>query len=473
MEERCDSTTPVPSGSFWADLRVAMTGGELDYTAGRMGRAIVLLAIPMVLEMSMQAVLGLVDIYFVGQLGAGAVAVVGGTHAMVTIVFAISMGLAMAATAMVSRRIGELDPEGASRSAGQALIAGAAVSLPISVVGLTLTSTLLGVVNVSDAAIEAGSGYAAVMLGGNATIVLIFVGNAIFRGAGDAMAAMKVLWIANILNMVLDPLLIFGWGPIPAMGVTGAAVATVIGRGVGIAYQLWLLFGGRQRVRLSRARLRPDWPLARRLLRVALPAMVQWAVGSMGWLFLYVIVGGYGDDAIAGYTYAVRIIIFALLPSWGVANAAATLVGQNLGAGQPDRAERSVWIAAGANAVFMGVLSVIFILAADPFILIFTDDPAVMPYARDCIRIASYSYTFFGLGMVAMQAFNGAGDTVTPTWINLFCYWLVQVPLAWGLADGAGWGPDGAFWAISVAQTALAVVAITAFRRGSWKTREV
>ena len=450
-----------------------MRGGELNYTTGGIGRAVALLAVPMVLEMAMQAVLGLVDAYFVGRLGEGPVAVLGGSQSMLILVFAVAMGLAMAATAIVSRRIGEGDREAASRAAAQALVLGLVVSIPFTIVGVLFPKQLLMLVNVSEPAIEDGWGNTAVLFGGNATIVLLFVANAIFRGAGDAMAAMKALWIANIINMALDPILIFGLGPIPALGVTGAGLATVIGRGVGVGYQLRVLFGGRGRIGVAPSALRPELAEIRRIGKIASPGMVQYTISSAGWLFLYAILGKFGDAVLAGYTFAVRGIIFVLLPSWGMANAAATLVGQNLGAGKPRRAEQSVWVVSLSNVVFLAAMALAVVIWAEEFIGLFSGRAEVVAYGADALRIAAYSFVFFGFGMVAIQAFNGAGDTRTPTWINLFCYWVLQIPMAWVLANPVGWGPRGVFVSITIAQSVLAVVALVAFRRGTWKEQEL
>ena len=465
---------PAPGDQpFWAELRQTVVGGRLDYTSGGLGRAVALLAVPMVLEMAMQSVFGLVDVYFVGKLGGDAIAVVGGAESMLVIVFAISAGLSMGTAATVARRIGEKDPEGASLVAAQALGLGILVSLPLAAVGVLFAPELLGLVNVAETAISSNSSYCAILLGGNVTVMLIFLLNAVFRGAGDAMISMKVLWLANILNMVLDPILIFGWGPIPAMGVAGAAVATVIGRGVGVAYQLRTLFRGGSRIRITRADLRRDPRIVRRLVRVSLPAVGQYFIGSAAWLLLYGVLGRFGSEAQAGYTVAVRVIMFALLPSWGMGNAAATLVGQNLGAGRPERAERAVRIAAGCNVLFLGVISFFFVLWAEPIVALFADQASVVSFGRDCLRTVSYSFVFFAFGMVVVQAFNGAGDTTTPTWINFFCYWFLQIPLAWLMSAPLGMGPQGVFLAITLAQSVLAVVSLLLFRRGSWKKREV
>lgn len=464
---------PAPRSSLWGDTKAAILGSHQDFTTGSIGRAVFILSVPMMIEMVGQSIFGIVDAFFVGRLGAASLAAVGLTDSLLTIVFAVALGLAMATTAFVARRVGEGNPGEASRGALQALVLGTLVSLPFALAGVIFAPRLLGLLGAEAETIRAGSSYTAVVLGGSSTVFLLFLINAIFRGAGDATLAMKALWLANLLNIALDPLLIFGWGPIPAMGVTGAGVATTLARGIGVVYQLRLLTRGIGRLQVRFAELRFDGAIARRLLRIAGPGMLQYLVGTGSWLVVMRIVALFGSAAVAGYTIGARILIFALLPSWGMANAAATLVGQNLGAGKPDRASRSVWIAAGANAVFLAGVGALLILFGRLLVEPFSPDPAVVDFGADCVRIISYSYVFFAVGMVAIQAFNGAGDTSTPTWINFLCLWLLELPLAYVLARTLGWGAEGVFWAITTAQGALAVVGVLAFRRGSWKTRTV
>lgn len=458
---------------LWADLREALTGSEQDFTEGHLSRAILLLSVPMVLEMVMESVFAVVDVFFVARLGADAVATVGLTESVITLVFAVAIGLSMSITAMVARRIGEKDHAGAAVAAVQALALGVFVSLPISVVGVLFAPDLLRLMGASPGIIANGSGYMAVMLGGNITIMLIFLINAIFRGAGDAAIAMRSLWIANIINCVLDPCFIFGWGPFPEMGVTGAAVATNIGRGLGVLYQLYALFYGNSRIQIQRTQFRLDFEVMWRLMRVSLGGIFQFVVATASWLGLVRIVAIFGSAALAGYTIALRIIVFALLPSWGMSNAAATLVGQNLGAGKPERAERSVWLTGLCNVIFLGIVTIVFIVFAEPLVYLFTRDPEVVPFAVDCLRYISYGYVFYAFGMVMVQAFNGAGDTITPTIINLCCYWLFQIPLAYGLALSFDLGAQGVFAAITISESILAVVAILVFRRGKWKERKI
>ncbi len=457
----------------WATVRLAIAGTEQNFTSGSIGRAIMLLAVPMVLEMVLESVFAVTDAFFVSRLGIDAVATVGFTEAMVTLVFAVAVGMSMATTAMVARRIGEQDEEGATVAAVQAVALGIIVSLLIAIPGALFARQLLGLIGGTPELVAAGSGYTAVLLGGSTTIMLLFLINAIFRGAGDAATAMRVLWVANGINIVLDPCLIFGLGPFPEMGVTGAAVATTIGRGTGVLLQLWILFRGNTRVRFTARLLKIRPRVMLRLLRVSLGGVMQFLIGTSSWVCLVWIIGRFGSGAVAGYTIAIRIIIFAIMPAWGLANAAATLVGQNLGAGKPERAETSVWRAALYNMLFLVGLAVFFVAFAGPIIRLFTDDPQVVAFGTDCLRFISYGYGFYAYGMVMVQAFNGAGDTTTPTVINFFCYWLFQIPLAFALANWTAFGATGVFIAITVAESLIAVVGILAFRRGTWKKRRI
>ncbi len=455
------------------DIRDSLSGGEQDYTSITIGRAVTLLAIPMVLELLMESVFALVDVFFVARLGANAVATVGLTEAILTVVFSIATGVAMATTAVVARRIGEKQKEEAGQAAAQSIYLGLLVSIPLALFGIVYPAKLLLWMGASESVVSVGKGYCSVMVTGNATIMLLFILNAVFRGAGDAVLAMKVLWFANLLNILLDPLLIFGIGPFPQMGVTGAAAATTFSRGMGILYQVYLLQRKRARVPLGLPHLRLNVPLMLHVARVAVGGTLQFLIGTASWLALVRIIAIFGSSALAGYTIAIRVIIFAILPSWGMSNAAATLVGQNLGAGQPERAEKSVWITGLANMVFMTFITVTFVALADPISRLFTDQPAVLPFAVDCLRYISYGYVFYAYGMVMVQAFNGAGDTYTPTVINIFCYWLFQIPLAFLLALTLGLGAKGVFIAIAVSESVLAVAAIAVFRRGKWKQQKV
>ena len=455
------------------DIVEAVKGTDQDFTNVSLGRAILLLAVPMVLEMIMESIFAIVDIFFVSKVGADAVAGVGITESLLTIVYSIAVGLSTATTALVARRIGEKNPGKASVTAFQAILAGSFISLFFAIPGIFLASDLLRLMGASPEVIETAHPYTAVMLGGNVIIMLLFVINAIFRSAGDAAISMRVLWLANIINMLLDPCLIFGLGPFPELGVEGAAIATVIGRGIAVVYQFILLFKGRGRVKLLVDRLKLDFAVMKQLLRVSMGGIGQSLLAHSSWIFLVRIIAIFGSDVLAGYTIAIRIVIFSLLPSWGLGNSASTLVGQNLGAKKPWRAERAVWITGFINMALLGIVGVIFVLFPAFFIRLFIDDPAVIKTGAVCLRIISYGYLAYAFGMVMTQAFNGAGDTVTPTWINLFCFWFLEIPLAWSLAVYFGVGEKGIYFAIVIAETMLAVVGTLLFRRGRWKTREV
>ncbi len=473
MSDHSPSSTASRSRGLLRDLRNALAGSDQDFTQGHLGRAIVLLAIPMVLEMLMQSIFELADIFFVSRLGAEAVAAVGIVASLLIFVFAIGIGLSMATTAMVARRIGEKDPEAASATAFQAIVLAVAISVPIAIAGIIYIEDLLRLMGATEAVIEVGTTYGVVLFGSNATILLLFLINAVFRGAGDASLAMRALGFSNALNILLDPLLIFGIGPFPEMGITGAALATAIGRAVGVAYQVRLLVRGTGRLHLTKSSMRINPTVVQRMLRISGPGVLQYLVGSATWILIIRLVAGFGSAAVAGYTIGVRVIIFALLPSWGMGNAAATLVGQNLGAHKPDRAERAVWITSGANAVFLTLVGVL-LLAADRAIMhVFSTEANVIAVGAMLLRYVAYTYPFFAIGTVMVQAFNGAGDTSTPTWINLFCYWLFQLPLAYVLAHPVGWGVQGIFVGIAAAQIAFAVVGVWLFRRGLWKLKAV
>jgi putative MATE family efflux protein len=477
MAENEPIFSPGPEAALetgaWATVKLALAGKELDFTTGPVGRAIVLLAIPMVLEMVMESVFALTDAFFVSRLGTDALATVGLTEAMITILFAVAIGTGMATTAMVARRIGERDVSGARVAAAQSILLGLAMAVVVALPGALFAKDLLRLMGGTPELVASGHGYTRVLFGGSATIMLIFLLNAVFRGAGDAAIAMRVLWIANACNIVLDPCLIFGLGPFPELGVMGAAVATTIGRGVGVAIQLWVLFRGGSRIRLKISDLVPQIPIILRLFRLSVGGILQFLIGTSSWVVMVWIIGSFGAAAVAGYTLAIRLIVFAILPSWGLANAAATLVGQNLGAGQPERAEISVWRTGFYNMVFLLCVAVVFIAAAGPLIRIFSIQPEVTRYGVSCLVWVSIGYPFYAWGMVMVQAFNGAGDTYTPTVINFFCYWIFQLPLAYLLAHGTGLGATGVFIAITAAESLIAVVGIFFFRRGRWKHREV
>jgi putative MATE family efflux protein len=461
---------PPPARSrFWSDVREALRGSEHDYTKGPIGRSILLLAIPMVLEMAMESVFAVTDVFFVGRLGPDAVAAVGLTESMLALVYALAMGLGIGTTAVVARRIGEKDREGAANAAVQSILLGVAGAVLLGSAGVAFAPRLLALMGASPEVLRIGSGYTRVMLGGEATIVLIFVVNAVFRGAGDAAIAMRVLWLANAINIVLGPCFIFGLGPFPQLGVTGAAVATTIGRGTGALYAMSRLLRPGSRVAVGRRHLRLDPGVMRTVARLSGSAAFQSIVGMASWIGLVRIVATFGSQALAGYTIGIRAAVFALLPSFGMSNAATTMVGQALGARDPDRAERSVWRACLYNLVFLSLVGLIFVLFARPIVSAFTADAKVLAYGTDCLRIIAAGFPFYAYGLVLSQSFNGAGDTLTPTLLNLVVFWLWELPLAWVLAVKLGLGPRGAFVAVGVAFSTLAVVAAAIFRRGRWK----
>ncbi len=464
---------PEAPQSWLSTLGAALRGTGGSPTEGPVGRAIVLLAVPMVLEMVMESVFAVVDIFFVSQLGAAAVAGVGLTESLMAVIYTVAIGLSIGATAVVARRTGEKDPEAAAVATVQIILLGAGVAAVLGVVGAFNAGRLLRLMGADTETLAAGTGYATVLLGGNATVLLLFLINAAFRGAGDAAIAMRVLWVANGLNIVLYPLLIFGIGPFPELGVTGAAVATTIGRGTGVLLQLVILLRLPSRIRLHARHLRVQLGIMAKLLRLSAAGMLQTFIGTASWIGLVRIIADFGNEALAGYTIAIRIILFALLPAWGLANAAATMVGQGLGAGDPARAERSVWIAGFMNLCFLGGAGIFFIVAAPGIVGLFGGDSATNTYAVSCLRIVSAGFFFYAYGMVLTQSFNGAGDVWTPTLLNLLCFWVFEIPFAWFLAYRAGQGPQGVFIAITIAFSTLALLSAAIFRRGRWKTKQV
>jgi putative MATE family efflux protein len=459
--------------SFFREIKEAVSGTEQDFTEGKLSRAILLLSIPAVLEMVMESIFVIVDIYFVSKLGADAVATVGITESMITIVYAIAIGLGTATTSLVSRRIGEKNPDSASRSAFQAILVGLTVSILIGIPGVLYAENLLGMMGASHSIIENMSGYTRIMLGGNVVIMMLFIINAIFRSAGDAAVAMKVLWIGNIINIILDPCLIFGLGPFPQLGVTGAAIATNIGRGTAVIVQFYLLFFGKKRIRLSVKHLAFDFRIMLKLLKLSFGSIGQNLIGTTSWIALVRIISIFGSEVVAGYTIAIRIIGFILLPSWGISNAASTLVGQNLGAKKPDRAERAVWVTGWVNMILLGTIGTVLVLFPEPFIRLFIESENVIKSGVLGLRIISIGFIAYGLGMVLVNSFNGAGDTSTPLKINIFAFWFVEIPLAWLLAIKAGLNEEGVFIAIVVAESLMTLIAWLVFRRGKWKLKEV
>ncbi len=460
--------------AFTSIIRQSLNGEPQDYTTGSIRRAVILLAIPMILEMCMESVFAVVDIFFVSHLGKHATSTVGLTESVVTIVYSLAIGISMAATAIVARRIGEKDSSAASQAAMQTIFIALAVTIVISIPGFIFSADILQLMGAEPQVIETGKGYTHIIMGGSVVIMLLFLINGIFRGAGDAMMAMKSLWLANICNIILCPLLIRGLGPIPAFGLQGAAMATTIGRGVGVFYQLYHLFNGKKLVQLSIRQLKPQWAIVRSVIDIAWPATLQFLIGSGSWIVLASLVVKTGhSDASAGYQIAIRIVLFFLLPAWGLSNAAATLVGQNLGAKLPQRAEESVIKTAKYNAIFMGSVSLILFAFTTPIISFFTKDAAVATYAIQAVRIVSTGYIFYGIGMVMANAFNGAGDTRTPTIINLFGFWFFQIPLAYFLSTTMQLGATGVFIAIPVAETAISIAAFILFKQGKWKLKKV
>ncbi len=454
-------------------LLSAVRGDAYDYTSGSIRKSIVLLAIPMMLEMAMESVFALVDTFFVGRIGVAALTTVGLTEVMMTLVYSIAVGLSLAPMALIARFVGEKEPDLANLAAGQAIILTFLLSLCIAVPGFLLSDRLLGLMGADAEVIATGVGYTRIMFASSAIIMLLFLLNGVFRGAGEAATAMRVLWIANGINIVLDPLFIFGLGPIPGLGVEGAAVATTIGRGCGVLYQLYILFGGRSAIRLGRRGWRVDLSMQGRIIRIAANGAFQYLIGSASWIFLARIIAGFGAAAVAGYTVSIRLILFTLLPAWGLSNAAATFVGQNLGAKRPLRAERGVWWALGITSLYLGLLSVGYYVLAGPLVRGFTQDAEAVAYAIDALRIFAIGYVVFGLGLIPIQAFNGAGDTAVPSLLNFICFWIIEIPLGYFLAVRMGYEVSGVVWAVVIAETILAVVAIILFRRGRWKLKVI
>jgi len=461
---------PVTVQSLIATLRAAVRGGEdLDFTRMGVRRAIVLLSVPMVLEMGMESVFALVDAFFVSRLGTDAIVTVGLTESVMMIIYSLAWGLGMGVTAVVARRTGEQDDRGASRAAMQGILLATVLGLLIAVPGLLGAERVLELMGAEAGVLAVGTGYTRVMFAGNLVILLLFVNNAIYRGAGDAAMAMRVLAVANGINIILDPLLIFGIGPFPELGVTGAAVATTIGRGTAVLYQIWALSRPSGRIVLLRSETRLDPAVLWTIVRVSIGGVAQFIIPSLSWVFLVRIVAVFGSAAVAGYTIAIRVIMFSIMPAWGMANAASTLVGQNLGAKRPDRAERIAWLCGHYNMLFMVGVAMFFWGTSPWTMSFFTTDAVVARYGVEALRIITLGYFFYAYGMVLAQAFNGAGDTMTPTWMNIICFWLLEIPLAWFLAMTLGWGANGVFASIAISESALAVLSAVLFRRGRWK----
>ncbi len=466
-----------PHESFWAItrafIRESLSDNEIDFTVGPIGRALGLLAIPMMLEMGMEAIFAIVDIAFVSRLGTNAIAAVGLTEALITVLYAMAIGLGMGVTAMVSRRIGEKDPKAAAVVTGQAIWIGAALAIFIGYAGVTYAADLLRLIGADEAVIAEGQGFTAMLLGGSASILFLFLLNAAFRGAGDATIALRSLTLANAINIVLDPCLIFGLGPFPELGVTGAAIATTIGRGVGVIYLVYALFGRKGRLKMELRQFAIVPKIIARVIKISIGGIGQFLIATASWIVIMRIVALYGSAPIAAYTIALRLIEFAFLPAWGLGNATATLVGQNLGAGRPDRAEKSVWRASRYNAIFMGILGLVSVVLAPQIVGLFSSEPDVIRYGTSCIRILGIGYPMYAVGMIIVQAMNGAGDTYTPSVLNFICFWMLQIPLAYWLAEPLDFGPNGVFISLIVAESTLTILGVLIFRRGRWKTQLV
>lgn len=451
----------------------ALRGSETNFTSGNINRAIFLLSVPMILEMVMESLFAVVDVFFVAKVGTEAIATVGLTESVLTLVYAIAIGLSTAATALVARRVGEENQRGAGTAVGQVILVSLLLAVLMGVPGFLFAEDILRLMGGTERLIGSGANFTRMIFASSPAIILLYTLSGCLRGSGDASVAMRSLWLANGVNIVLCPVLIFGLGPFPELGVMGSAVATTTGRTIGVLYQLYALTRPKGAIQVLRSDLTPDAGIIRNLLSLAIGSTSQFLVGSASWIFLTRLVSTFGSDVVAGYTIAIRIIIFTILPSWGLANAAATLVGQNLGAGQPERAETSAWRAAFGNMLFLAVVGIGFFLGAAPIVGLFDNNVRVVEIAVQCLRVFCLGYLFMAYGMVLSQSLNGAGDTRTPTLINIVCFWMVEIPLAYTLSHLLNWGPPGVFWSVAISQTLLAVIAIFVFRRGRWKTVQV
>ncbi len=453
---------------LWQVIKQSLNGEEQDYTQGSIRKAVFLLAIPMILELSLESVFAVVDMFFVGKLGENAIATVGLTESVVTIIYSIAIGLSTAATAVVARRIGEKNPADAAHAGAQSIIIAIAATFVLSIAGIVFASDILTLMGASETVVRDGIIFTQIMLGGSLVIMLLFLINGIFRGAGNAAMAMKSLWIASIINIILCPIFIHYWG------LKGAAIATVIGRSAGVAYQCFHLFKGSGILQFHKHHFKLDLPIVKNIVDIAWPATLQFIIASGSWIVLARLVAETGGTtASAGYQIAIRNVVFFILPAWGLSNAAATLVGQNLGAKQLKRAEQSVMLTALYNVIFMSFVTLLFVFFSEPIIRIFSQDDAVVAYGAQALQIIGFGYIFYGIGMVMTQALNGAGDTKTPTMINFVCFWLIQVPFAYFLAKGLDLKSTGAFIAIPVAETVIALVAWYYFKKGKWKLVKV
>lgn len=463
----------MKSASLWNDLKKALSGSEEDYTELNLKKAIFLLSVPMILELVLESVFAVVDIYFVGTLGASAVATVGLTETYLFLLYSVAMGLSFSVTAIVARRIGEKEKEKAGIAAIQSLWIAIFASIPFAIAGIFYSKELLALMGADEWVLNEGYQYMEWMLGGNIVVILLFLINAVFRGAGDAAISMKVLWIANGFNIILDPIFIFGWGPIPAYGITGAAIATTIGRGIGVMFQFWLLFKGGKHIKIFVRHLKIEWDTIFGILKTSLGGIGQMIVGMTSWIFIMRILSEFGSQTVAGATIALRTMMFTMMPSWGMSNAVATLVGQNLGAGKPDRAEQSVWFTGVCNMGYLILISIIYFFYSEGIISIFSSDPTVIMIGSEWLRIVSYSYFIYAWWMAASQAFNGAGDTMTPTKINVIFFWIIQIPLAYTLGKYLNFGYSGVFWAMMISETSVGVYTLWLFTKGKWKETKV
>ncbi|MCK0109416.1 MATE family efflux transporter [Flavobacteriaceae bacterium S0825] len=467
------SSNKISIKQFFKYFKIAVSGKEESFTTGSIRRAIFMLSIPMILEMLMESIFAIVDIFYVSQVSVNAVATIGLTESVITLVYAIAIGLSMAATAIVARRVGENDIKGASQAAVQVIFLGTAVAIGISVIGILYPKEILGIMGAEADLIEEGYGYTQILMGGNITIMLLFLINAIFRGAGNASIAMWTLILSNGLNIILDPIFIFGFGPIEAHGVEGAAIATTIGRGSAVLFQLGILFFGYSKIKVAVKDLVLQVEVMWNLIKVSIGGIGQFLIGTSSWVFLMRIMSEFGSEVLAGYTIAIRVMMFTLMPAWGMSNAAATLVGQNLGAKQPERAETSVWVTGKYSAVFMLLVSIVYLVFSPQIVALFTAETEVIKYGSLCLRVIAAGYVFYGYGMVIINAFNGSGDTKTPTYINFVCFWLFQLPFAYLMAITLDYGPIGVFAAITLAEILIAVIGIIWFKKGKWKLVEV
>ncbi len=459
--------------SLFKLFKQAVRGDVKDFTTCSIDKAIFLLAVPMILEMVLESLFAVVDIFFVNKLGKEAVTTVGLTESLMYIVYSLAIGLSMGTAAMVARRAGEKNFKAIGDIAMQAIYLSLGISIFIGIAGVIFAKQFLTTMGAGETVVNSGYRFTQIMFGGNIVIMLLFLNNAVFRGAGDAAIAMRVLWIANILNIILDPILIFGLGPVPALGVMGAAIATTTGRGIAVLVQLYYLWKGKGVLKVLKEHLILKWEIIQQVLQLSVGGVGQYVIASCSWIFLMRIISDFGQDAVTGYQTALRVIVFTILPAWGFANAAATLVGQNLGAGKPDRAEKSVWRTAFLTMLFFIFIAIIFLLFAQPILSVFIHDAVSLSYGVECLHIIALGYLFFSYGMIISQAFNGAGDTKTPTILNFVCFWLLQIPLAWFMAKWLQMGPKGVYFAIGISEALLAIICIVIFKRGKWKLVKV